>query len=127
MASRMRVTSLMDEARCYEALPITAKTIGHRTQDGQDGTLDCRISEGLSMCEGQVRARSNPNSYLARARTREPRHRDESGWGRKNALQRLRLLRKFVEQLFLQFHGCEWFAAKLLAESERIHNVTNVP
>src|SRR2546428_5005601 len=99
MASRMRVTSLMDEARCYEALPITAKTIGHRTQDGQDGTLDCRISEGLSMCEGQVRARSNPNSYLARARTREPRHRDESGWVRKNALQRLRLLRKFVEQL----------------------------
>src|SRR5260221_7448019 len=33
MASRMRVTSFMDEARCYEALPITAKTIGHRTQD----------------------------------------------------------------------------------------------
>src|SRR2546425_12645591 len=51
------------------------------------------------MCEGQVRARSNPNSYLARARTREPGHRDESGWVRKNALQRLRLLRKFVEQL----------------------------
>src|SRR6266853_2086434 len=39
MASRMRVTSLMNEARCYQALPITAKTIGHRTQDG---TLDCR-------------------------------------------------------------------------------------
>ena len=27
------MTSLMDEARCYEALPITAKTIGQRTQD----------------------------------------------------------------------------------------------
>src|SRR6266481_7976049 len=30
MASRMRVTSLMDEARCYQALPITAKAIGHQ-------------------------------------------------------------------------------------------------
>src|SRR6266568_658779 len=39
MASKMRVTSLMDEARCYQALPITAKTFGHCTQDG---TLDCR-------------------------------------------------------------------------------------
>src|SRR5205814_6369199 len=39
MASRMRVTSLIDEARCYQALPITAKTIGHRTQDG---TLNSR-------------------------------------------------------------------------------------
>src|SRR6266849_1941642 len=29
----MRVTSLMNEARCYEAWPITAKTIGQRTQD----------------------------------------------------------------------------------------------
>src|ERR1051325_5461280 len=43
MASRMRVTSLMDEARCYEALPITAKTIGHRTKDG---TLDGRALRG---------------------------------------------------------------------------------
>src|SRR5213078_2697454 len=33
MASRMRVTSLMDEARSYHALPITAKTIGHRTRN----------------------------------------------------------------------------------------------
>src|SRR5438105_11686363 len=30
MASKMRVTSLIDEARCYQALPITAKSIGHR-------------------------------------------------------------------------------------------------
>src|ERR1041385_5130869 len=37
MASRMRVTSLMDEARCYPALPIKAKTIGHRNEEG---TLD---------------------------------------------------------------------------------------
>src|ERR1051326_4809543 len=32
MASRMRVTSLMDEARCYQALPITSKTIGHKVR-----------------------------------------------------------------------------------------------
>jgi len=40
----MRVTSLMDEAKSYQALPLTAKTIGRRTQDGQDGTLDFRTS-----------------------------------------------------------------------------------
>src|SRR5689334_2744855 len=33
MASMIRVTSLMDEVRCYEALPIAAKTIGHRSQE----------------------------------------------------------------------------------------------
>src|SRR6266478_6005304 len=31
MASRMRVTSLMNEGKCYQALPVTAKTIGHQT------------------------------------------------------------------------------------------------
>src|SRR6266478_5464270 len=73
----MRVTSLIDEARCYQALPITAKTIGHRTQDG---TLNCRNEvssspnqncaerEGERNCGNMERAKGFELSALTLAR-----------------------------------------------------------
>src|ERR1051326_3891823 len=39
MASRMRVTSLMDEGKCYQALPVAPKTIGHHTKVSSVGRI----------------------------------------------------------------------------------------
>src|SRR5437867_11019922 len=70
MASRMRVTSLMDEARCYQALPITAKTIGHRTQDG---TLDCRNEVSSSPDQNCAKREGERNcGNMERAKGSEP-------------------------------------------------------
>src|SRR5207253_10799891 len=70
MASRMRVTSLMDEARCYQALPITAKTIGYRTQDG---TLNCRNEVSSSPDQNCAKREGERNcGNMERAKGFEP-------------------------------------------------------
>src|SRR6266571_4900058 len=50
MASRMRVTSLMDEARCYQALPVTAKTIGHQAP-GRCRARTRFLHSGQELCQ----------------------------------------------------------------------------